>query len=446
MRNRLVNLLSPLVHGSLLFLLALLMMSNIVVAEEDVTVEVAVQFQFDDFPFETGWSLQRVSTGETVANYPIGSYSLAAVTDEVLFSLPPNVEYEVVLEDLKGDGMCCNSPGSVTVVQYGTVLGDGGGAFEFSQSIPFTTNSALTAPPSVSPTVSDTPGPTNFRPSEPTLAPFVRPTLNPAIKPTEFPSQMPSCTPIPVTCTLTIMFDGAPEKWGWSIARADTGQVIASRNVGYYGFDPQSTTEEIELLSEGVDYILNLDNGIEWSDSEDDADGDGHLTLVQEGRVTLVTAGSDFDLSRGVYPFSTVPECTTTQASIQTMVALTIDFGFFPEKIGWLLTDENDAFAVKASKPVGYHGSSDEVTPRQQAPSDDTSRTTFWLEAGGTYTFSITMQNVNTDESGERVTGNYKVTSVIQPEDRSDATIATGSYAFDGYGDASQSVTFTVPN
>jgi hypothetical protein len=205
--------------------------------------------------------------------------------------------------------------------------------------------------------------------------------------------------------------------------------VIASRSIGHYGFDSVAATEEIELLSEGIEYILEVED--EWNDGF----GDGYLTLAQEGRVTLAYGGSDFDVSNGLYPFQTVAECTFTEPSIQTMVALTIDFGFSSDKVGWLLTDQSNVFSIKASKPVA------------QAASDETSRTTFWLELGASYIFSISIQNVNiNDNLGERVTGTYKLTSVFNEGQDADNTIMTGSYEFDGYGDMSQSITFTVPN
>jgi hypothetical protein len=416
---------------------------NCAVSEEEEFVDVVISFEFDDFPFETGWSLSRVSNGETLVSLPVGSYSLAAKTDDRTFSLLSEEEYKVVVEDLAGDGMCCNTPGTVTVTQYGTVLGIGGGPFEFAQTISFTTDQELTAPPSPPAAPQPTPGPTNFRPSTPTIAPRPRVTLNPAFKPTDFPSQFPTCTPIPVTCTLFIKFDDFPEELGWSIKRVDTGEVIASRSIGHYGFDSVAATEEIELLSEGIEYILEVED--EWNDGF----GDGYLTLAQEGRVTLAYGGSDFDVSNGLYPFQTVAECTFTEPSIQTMVALTIDFGFSSDKVGWLLTDQSNVFSIKASKPVGFFKDSVPPPPVQiaQAASDETSRTTFWLELGASYIFSISIQNVNiNDNLGERVTGTYKLTSVFNEGQDADNTIMTGSYEFDGYGDMSQSITFTVPN
>lgn len=427
--------------------LLLLVLSNVVVvvrSEDDEVefVDVVISFEFDDFPFETGWSMKRVSTGETLVTVPIGSYSLAALTDERTYTLPGDVQYEIEMEDLKGDGMCCNNPGKVTVLQYGTVLGLGGGPFDFSQTISFTTSQELTAPPSGQPALA-TPGPTQFRPSVPTIAPRPLSTLNPAFKPTDFPSQSPTCTTVPVTCTLFIQFDEFPEELGWSIARKDTGLVIASRAIGYYGFDPNSATEEIELESEGVEYILKVDD--EWNDGF----GEGYLTLTQEGRVTLAYGGSEFDVSNGIYPVKTSSECTSTSSSIQTMVALTIDFGLHPELVGWIMTDQENAFVVKASKPVGFFR--DDVTPpppvqlaQTASASGETTRSTFWLKLGATYTFSISMQNVNinSDAAEERVTGSYKLTSVFNEE----TTFLTGIYEFDGYGDASQSITFTVPN
>jgi hypothetical protein len=421
-----------------------LILLHCAVSEEEEFVDIVISFEFDDFPFETGWSLSRVSTGETLVSFPIGSYSLAAKTDDRTYSLLLDEEYEVEVEDLEGDGMCCNTPGTVTVTQYGTVLGIGGGPFEYAQTFSFTTNQALRAPPSLPPVPQPTPGPTQFRPSVPTIAPRPRVTLNPAFKPTDFPSQFPTCTPIPVTCTLFIKFDDFPEELGWSIKRVDTGEVIASRAIGHY-FDSVDATEEIELLSEGIEYILEIED--EWNDGF----GDGYLTLVQEGRVTLAYGGSDFDVSNGLYPFETVPECTFTEPSIQTMVALTIDFGFSSDKVGWFLTDQSNAFSIKASKPVGFFEDSVPTPPVQIAQaasaSKKSSRTTFWLELGAFYIFSISIQNVNiNDDSGERVTGTYKITSVFNQGQDADNTITTGSYEFDGYGDMSRSITFTVPN
>jgi hypothetical protein len=99
-------------------------------------VKVTVRIDFDEFSSETGWMIVD-DNGETLVGFPIGSYSDNEFVVEQDVLLEPGREYEFIIEDLMGDGLSFNTPGSYAVVYENTILFQGGGDFGGSEIVAF---------------------------------------------------------------------------------------------------------------------------------------------------------------------------------------------------------------------------------------------------------------------------------------------------------------------
>jgi hypothetical protein len=110
---------------------------------EPVVVDYRLDVTYDSYPDETSWSLRSLTTGAAVA----ASSLTEAVAPGSFLSEPvglvPGDEYELVLLDTAGDGMCC-AFGEGAITLYGTVqdtdvlITSSSGAFGTSQTNVFT--------------------------------------------------------------------------------------------------------------------------------------------------------------------------------------------------------------------------------------------------------------------------------------------------------------------
>jgi hypothetical protein len=106
------------------------------------TVPVTIYIQFDDFPRETGWSIEELVDGHVLLEVPTGSYGASRSRVEETVFLVTGKTYVFVIDDKYGDGLNANVPGNYLVVfgrsQDGEVLVSGGGNFGFRQRHEFT--------------------------------------------------------------------------------------------------------------------------------------------------------------------------------------------------------------------------------------------------------------------------------------------------------------------
>jgi hypothetical protein len=99
-------------------------------------VTITVIIELDDFPQETGWYIEDLTTGTEIIRRIPGTYGFSDSRTEVeeTVIVLSGSEYAFVIEDANGDGLCCQSPGSFYFVFAGEeLLGSGGedfGAFE----------------------------------------------------------------------------------------------------------------------------------------------------------------------------------------------------------------------------------------------------------------------------------------------------------------------------
>jgi trypsin len=112
-------------------------------AAPQVDVDYRLDVAYDEYPYETSWSLQSLTTGAIVA-----ASGFDEVTESFLFfsesvGLVPGDEYQLVILDSVGDGMCCFF-GEGSIALYATVDGmdelitSSSGAFGTSQTNVFT--------------------------------------------------------------------------------------------------------------------------------------------------------------------------------------------------------------------------------------------------------------------------------------------------------------------
>ena len=98
--------------------------------------------RLDDFPVETGWYISDLDNGGSlVIERPFGTYFNEPAQTEIVedLELPTGGMYEFVIEDLFGDGLCCNTPGFYKVYKGTqlTLIGSGSGDFGSSASLVF---------------------------------------------------------------------------------------------------------------------------------------------------------------------------------------------------------------------------------------------------------------------------------------------------------------------
>jgi hypothetical protein len=86
----------------------------------------------DDFPQETGWYIEDLTTGREITRRIPGTYGpleSRMEVEETVIVFTGN-EYVFVIEDANGDGLCCNEPGTFYFLFAGDVLlGSGGEDF-----------------------------------------------------------------------------------------------------------------------------------------------------------------------------------------------------------------------------------------------------------------------------------------------------------------------------
>jgi trypsin len=112
---------------------------NAAPAAGDYRLDVA----YDEYPYETSWSLQSLTTGAVVAASGFDEVTESGFFLSESVGLVPGDEYQLVILDSVGDGMCC-AFGEGSIALYATVDGmdelitSSSGAFGTSQTNVFT--------------------------------------------------------------------------------------------------------------------------------------------------------------------------------------------------------------------------------------------------------------------------------------------------------------------
>jgi hypothetical protein len=112
---------------------------NAAPADVDYRLDVA----YDEYPYETSWSLQSLTTGAVVAASGFDEVTEWGFLLSQSVGLAPGGEYQLVILDSVGDGMCC-AFGEGSIALYATVDGmdelitSSSGAFGTSQTNVFT--------------------------------------------------------------------------------------------------------------------------------------------------------------------------------------------------------------------------------------------------------------------------------------------------------------------
>jgi len=158
-----------------------------------------VQILTDDWPQETTWTLtdQCGSNGEMMSG---GPYTGSPNTLFSEMSACVDGQYEFIINDSYGDGICCGYGQGSYLVKFGTEIKSGG---EFGSSKTETFGTCGSTPP---PTTGSTPSPTAPPTSSPTPVPSAPPTSSPTpvpsapptVSPTPVPSAPPTSSPTPV--------------------------------------------------------------------------------------------------------------------------------------------------------------------------------------------------------------------------------------------------------
>jgi hypothetical protein len=109
----------------------------------DLDGEYRLDVAYDEFPNETSWSLQSLTTGEVVAASGFNEVTESSFFLSESVGLVPGDEYQLVILDSVGDGMCC-AFGEGSIALYETVddtdvlITSSNGAFGTSQTNVFT--------------------------------------------------------------------------------------------------------------------------------------------------------------------------------------------------------------------------------------------------------------------------------------------------------------------
>jgi len=164
--------------------------------------EVTVQITTDSYPDETSWTLKKYGTceGQTDPNISVlaNTYTTSNTVQEPFKQCVDKGQYQFVINDAYGDGICCGYGNGSYKVLYGATEVLTGGTFGSSASGTFgacDTGSPPPPPPPVStnpPTPNPTPVPTN-----------PPPTRMPTRVPTSPPTRMPTPKPTTTLCTAT---------------------------------------------------------------------------------------------------------------------------------------------------------------------------------------------------------------------------------------------------
>lgn len=106
-------------------------------------VDYRLDVTYDEYPYETSWSLQSLTTGAVVAESGFDEVSEMGFFLSEAVGLVPSDEYQLVILDSVGDGMCC-AFGKGSIALYATVddtdvlITSSSGAFGTSQTNVFT--------------------------------------------------------------------------------------------------------------------------------------------------------------------------------------------------------------------------------------------------------------------------------------------------------------------
>jgi hypothetical protein len=108
-----------------------------------VSVDYWLDVTYDDLPYETSWSLRSLTTGAVVAASGFGEVTELGFFLSESVGLVPGDEYQLVILDSVGDGMCCaNGEGSIalyaTVDDTDVLITSSNGTFGTSQTNVFT--------------------------------------------------------------------------------------------------------------------------------------------------------------------------------------------------------------------------------------------------------------------------------------------------------------------
>jgi len=188
--------------------------------------QVTVQIKTDNYPTETSWTLKKFGScvGQTDPNLSVaaGSYT-SANTVQVREECVDEGQYQFIISDTYGDGICCGYGTGTFQVLYGGIdvfPGQGGnfgtgftGTFGECNAAPTTPppTPAPVNPPTAKPTPVPTKNPTAFptnpppTPNPTTAPPTTPPTPNPTPVPTNPPTNAPTNPPTfpPPTSTPT---------------------------------------------------------------------------------------------------------------------------------------------------------------------------------------------------------------------------------------------------
>jgi trypsin len=108
-----------------------------------VSVDYRLDVTYDDLPYETSWSLRSLTTGAVVAASGFGEVTELGFSLSDAVVLVPGDEYQLIILDSVGDGMCCAS-GEGSIALYATVddtdvlITSSNGTFGTSQTNVFT--------------------------------------------------------------------------------------------------------------------------------------------------------------------------------------------------------------------------------------------------------------------------------------------------------------------
>lgn len=166
-------------------------------------MSIKVELTTDNYPLETSWSFTSTCSGSGGQTYPGPSYSSAATTTSTEMCLPSG-EYDFVIEDEWGDGICCGyGEGSYKIYVDGVVEHDKNGVFDSSETI--TIGSCVPPPPTTSsPSRAPTDPPTDSPvTSSPTNAPATSSPTTGADPLAQFDATIgaPKCATVGRACT-----------------------------------------------------------------------------------------------------------------------------------------------------------------------------------------------------------------------------------------------------
>jgi subtilisin family serine protease len=257
---------------------------------------IEVDITTDNYASETTWTLTNKCTGETLlSGGPYGSNNSVQPTQYVC--VQGNSDYEFVINDSYGDGICCAYGSGSYKVTYGGVEAASGGSFTYSETKVFGDGCGGTSSPTKSPTDAPTKAPTDAPTKAPTDTPTKSPTDTPTKSPTEAPVTSPVASPPSSSCPagqslveVDIKLDNYPSETSWSITACNSNQVLLSG--GSY-FSNGSTISESKCLSDNGSYQFTINDT--WGDGICCGYGSGNFNVKFGG--TEVASGGAFGKS-----------------------------------------------------------------------------------------------------------------------------------------------------